>query len=161
MPVPCNINLPEQSLLVGSLQASKVTILGQVCSLFCSVNKKPWLLFSELKKHISVVSTDASVGAFVAVEDLLSLWSALPVFSSFVYQKLVFLHLMNCFVFFFLTLVKVWLVLTSWLKWRNFILGRNTQTCSLLLIKYVFILLSQEVKMHSMVIFFLRILYSF
>ena len=59
-----------------------------------------------------MVSADASVGAFVTVEDLLvcdatlpvfmSLEdllgvfdAALPVFSSFVYQKLVFLHLMN------------------------------------------------------------------
>lgn len=59
-----------------------------------------------------MVSADASVGAFVTVEDFLvcdavlpvfmSLEdlcgvfdAALPVFSSFVYQKLVFLHLMN------------------------------------------------------------------
>lgn len=127
-----------------------------------------------------MVSAEASVGAFVTVEDLLvcdaalpvfmSLEdhlgvfdAALPVFSSFVYQKLVFLHLMNWFFFFFFfTLVKVWLILTSWLKWRTFILGQQTQTSSFLLIKYVFILLSQgEVKIHSMIIFLLRILYSF
>lgn len=102
---------------------------------------------------------DAALPVLMSLEDLLGVFdAALPVFSSFVYQKHVFLHLMN----YFFTLVKVWLILISWLKWRNFILGQHTQPCSLLLIKYVFILLGQgEVKMHSMIIFFFRILYSF